>query len=192
MADGKQTNPATTALLLKKQLAEATKKLELTTELYKKTVTQHNAISQDDLNNAYDPKDPTSTQKAIDAHNAKLQATIDNAIGDIDTKTKGFVDTEYADDKIELQGQLAVWASTNNKNLSFDDLNNEIPPRIAKDFKDGKLTAEQYFESAEKYLNTQSTYNPDPTHDASTGNRSHDNGGNDTSDADTEGEEELY
>jgi len=159
---GKSKTPTDNVLQLKKDRAQATKKAELYKAQLTEAIKSSNVLSKQALDDAYDPADPTSTQKAIDAHNLKVQTKIDEAIASIDAQTAEYVSKEYSDDKINLQSSLAVYNATNNTDLTYEQLTNDIPPRIMKQFEEGKLKEEELFKASNDYLQTDPTpYTPE-------------------------------
>ena len=163
--------PATNSLLLKKEKALATKQADLLKARLTETIRASNVLSKEDLDSAYDPADPASTQKAIDAHNAKVDALVDEALTSIETEATTYIGEEYSDDKIELQSSLAVFNTANKQELTYEQLTNDIPPRIMKEYTEGKLTHDQLFEASTQYLQTQGgVYNPTTPHDHTDGN----------------------
>jgi len=148
------TNDKTTAIRaelakLKLQLAKQTKANELYKNTLKDFTKKANALSKEKLDEVYDPADPSSVQKAIDEHNTKLQEQLDNLFTQIDKQAEDYTNKTFKSTNLELADKLAIFNEANNTNLTPEQLEDEIPPKLHKQFKDDE---EGLYKAAAEYL----------------------------------------
>jgi len=151
-------------LALKKEKAKYKKQSEIFKAQLASSIKKSNILSKEALDSAYDPEDPASTQKAIEAHTAKVQKMIDEAYADVDADTEKYLQAEYSDDKIEMTSQLAAYNEANNTKLTYENLTDDLPPKFMKKFKAGDYDdTEALFKEANDYLlKTGGVYDPTP------------------------------
>ena len=165
-----QNNQQTATQKLRAELAKA--KAELAKEAHsskllkatlKEYTTKANALTKDKLDEVYDPADPASVQKAIDAHNQQLQESLDNIFSDIENKANDYVEKNFKKENLELEDRLAVFNEANKTNLTAEQLEDELPPKITKQYKDNE---EGLFKAATDYLKQVQTPQTPQIHNA--------------------------
>jgi len=155
------------AQLTKERLnsAKADKRAKLLEAKFSEVYTKTKGLTKEQLDEMYDPADPTSVQKAIDEHTKKLNEELASTLKSIDDLTETYIKNEFSQKELTLADKLAVFNQQNNTNLTADQLENDIPPRILKQYKDDEA---KLFEEASKYLSASNTnksddpYNPTP------------------------------
>jgi len=198
-----QNNPeaqikALQAQLTKERLesAKASKKLQLLQAKFSEVYTKSKVLTKEQLDELYDPADPQSVQKAIDEHTKKLNDEIASTLSTIDEATEQYIKNEFSQKELTLADKLAVYNQQHNTNLTADQLENDIPPRILKQYKDND---EKLFEEAAKYLqahnSTQSSdpYSPEPPYNPKgTPNLPDDTGASGDDIDDEDADDEMY
>jgi len=186
----KKLTPAQQVVQLSKQLAHYKKSNEALAEQFKKHYIATNGITKEQLDEAYDPANPTATTDALNAHNKNITDAFNKIIEGVNTTTEDFIKSEYSPEKIDTQSHLALWADANKSELTYEQLMDEVPNRILKKMKVEGANLDEVFKEASEYLSGKQAggvYTPQPPH-------SH--GGSSTPEGDDEmmddGEEPIY
>ena len=156
-------SPAVEILTLKKQLAEANKRADT----YKTTLSTQlrdvklKGISKEEINKHYDADNPQAIQTALTEHATRIDGEIVALLATADGEVSEYMDKEFDDVKIDMQSSLAAWNATNGTDMSYDQLMDDVAPRILKSFEKGDIkTKDELFDSAKAYLDKVGAYQP--------------------------------
>ena len=167
---------------LQKENAKLTAQLQLANKSISTMYSAQNALSKDKIDEAYDPADPTSAQKYIDAHNAKVKADFDAMVAEMDTKANEAVASKFDDKTMTLTAKIDEWNKANDTELTVDTFRDELPNKLLKQFDGGEITEiDKLMDLAKPYLPAKQqqggtggqqggVYTPTTPHDHTTAN----------------------